>query len=146
MNLKRKSSERRNAQTSVRVSSFDPRSRSKFSRLTTHRNQSHSRRQMYSPNRRKCQPICKYGIVWPSCSRANSGNSLSRNEHSVASHLFFPIRFAIRGARIQEKPVRAIIFLPSGHIRDGRFYRAKITSIASSTSRLRRSSRHSYSR
>lgn len=50
---------------------------------------------MYSPNRRKCQPICKYGIVSPSCSRAN-GNCLSRNEHSVVSHLFFPIRLAIQ--------------------------------------------------
>lgn len=50
-------------------------------------------------------------------------------------------RFGSRSsARIREKPVRAIIFVPSDV-----FYRAKITSIVSSTLRLRRSNRRSYS-
>lgn len=82
---------------------------------------------MYSPNRRKCQSICKYSIVLPPYSRTND-NFLLRNEHSVVLHLFF---HSVRNSA-------------SKHLYDDFFALRRIFETGSFTAREECLSRHHY--
>lgn len=82
---------------------------------------------MYSPNRRKCQSICKYSIVLPPYSRTND-NFLLRNEHSVVLHLFF---HSVRNSARIQAPLWWF-FCFKKNIRDGQFYCARRMSISTS--------------